>query len=158
MVVHAKTALITGITGQDGGHLAPLLHEKGYEVFGVIRGQSNLKKEQLLDEFPYVNLIEADLLDPSSIIRAVDQSDPDEFYNFGAVSQATVCNRFARSGWEALQPVCTALGKPLPPVEINQRRAIDLSVISGSAERPICEIGWHAGLSSALPSMMSSKG
>lgn len=69
-------------------------------------------KEQLLDEFPYVNLIEADLLDPSSIIRAVDQSDPDEFYNFGAVSQATVCNRFARSGWEALQPVCTALGKP----------------------------------------------
>jgi GDPmannose 4,6-dehydratase len=86
LIAHTKTALITGITGQDGGHLAPLLHEKGYEVYGIIRGQSNLKKEQLLDEFPYVNLIEADLLDPSSIIRAVDQSDPDEFYNLGAIS------------------------------------------------------------------------
>lgn len=81
-----KTALVTGITGQDGGHLAPLLHEKGYTVYGIIRGQSNLKKERLLEEFPFVNLIEADLLDPSSIIRAVDQADPDEFYNLAAIS------------------------------------------------------------------------
>ncbi|PRC41377.1 GDP-mannose 4,6-dehydratase [Mycobacterium sp. ITM-2017-0098] len=81
-----KTALITGITGQDGGHLAPLLHEKGYKVYGVIRGQSNLKKERLLEEFPFVELIEADLLDPSSIIRAVDYSNPDEFYNLAAIS------------------------------------------------------------------------
>jgi GDPmannose 4,6-dehydratase len=81
-----KTALITGITGQDGGHLAQLLHDEEYEVFGVIRGQSNHKKERLLEEYPYVNLIEADLLDPSSILRAVDQSDPDEFYNLGAIS------------------------------------------------------------------------
>ncbi len=81
-----KTALVSGITGQDGGHLAPLLHDKGYEVYGIIRGQSNLKKEQLLDEFPFLKLIEADLLDPSSIIRAIDQADPDEFYNLGAIS------------------------------------------------------------------------
>lgn len=81
-----KTALVTGITGQDGGHLAPLLHEKGYEVYGIIRGQSNLKKEKLLEEFPFVRLIEADLLDPSSIIRAVDEADPDEFYNLAAIS------------------------------------------------------------------------
>ena len=81
-----KSALITGVTGQDGGHLAELLHEKDYEVFGIIRGQSNLKKERLLQEFPFLNLIEADLLDPSSIIRAVDQADPDEFYNLAAVS------------------------------------------------------------------------
>ncbi len=86
MTAGTRTALITGITGQDGGHLAPLLHDKGYEVFGIIRGQSNLKKERLLEEFPYVQLIEADLLDPSSIIRAVDQSDPDEFYNLAAIS------------------------------------------------------------------------
>lgn len=84
--MHTKTALITGITGQDGGHLAPLLHEMGYEVFGIIRGQSNLKKERLLEEFPFVKLIEADLLDPSSVLRAVDQSDPDEFYNLAAIS------------------------------------------------------------------------
>ncbi|WP_199253946.1 GDP-mannose 4,6-dehydratase [Mycolicibacterium mengxianglii] len=81
-----KTALITGITGQDGGHLAALLHDKDYEIYGIIRGQSNLKKERLLEEFPYVKLIEADLLDPSSILRAVDQSDPDEFYNLAAIS------------------------------------------------------------------------
>jgi len=86
VTARTRTALITGITGQDGGHLAPLLHDKGYEVFGIIRGQSNLKKERLLEEFPYVQLIEADLLDPSSIIRAVDQSDPDEFYNLAAIS------------------------------------------------------------------------
>lgn len=86
MTAGTRTALITGITGQDGGHLAPLLHDKGYEVYGIIRGQSNLKKERLLEEFPYVQLIEADLLDPSSIIRAVDQSDPDEFYNLAAIS------------------------------------------------------------------------
>lgn len=78
--------MITGITGQDGGHLAALLHEKGYDVHGVIRGQSNTKKNRLLEEFPFVNLIEADLLDPSSIIRAVDQADPDELYNLAAVS------------------------------------------------------------------------
>lgn len=81
-----KRALITGITGQDGGHLADLLHGKGYEVYGIIRGQSNLKKETLLTEFPFLTLIEADLLDPSSIVRAVEQSDPDEFYNLGAIS------------------------------------------------------------------------
>lgn len=86
MKAKRKTALITGITGQDGGHLAPLLHSKDYEVYGVIRGQSNLKKERVLNEFPFVNLIEADLLDPSSIIRAVDQADPDEFYNLAAIS------------------------------------------------------------------------
>lgn len=86
MTTQTRTALITGITGQDGGHLAPLLHGKGYDVYGIIRGQSNLKKERLLEEFPFVKLIEADLLDPSSIIRAVDQADPDEFYNLAAIS------------------------------------------------------------------------
>lgn len=83
---NSKSALVTGITGQDGGHLAALLHEKGYQVHGIIRGQSNTKKNSLLDEYPYVNLIEADLLDPSSIIRAVDEADPDEFYNLAAIS------------------------------------------------------------------------
>lgn len=86
MTKSVKRALITGITGQDGGHLAPFLHHKGYDVYGIIRGQSNLKKERLLEEFPFVTLIEADLLDPSSIIRAVEESDPDEFYNLAAIS------------------------------------------------------------------------
>ena len=81
-----RRALITGITGQDGGHLAELLHGKGYEVFGLIRGQRNARKEMFAYEFPYVRLIEADLTDPTSLIQAVDQSRPHEIYNLGAIS------------------------------------------------------------------------
>lgn len=82
----AKTALITGITGQDGYHLAELLNEKGYEVYGVIRGQQNPKRAKVEQEQPYVKLIEADLTDQASLIRAVEVSKPDEVYNLGAIS------------------------------------------------------------------------
>jgi len=81
-----KRALITGITGQDGGHLAKLLHEKGYEVFGIIRGQHNPKREAVVSEFPYVTLLEADLMDASSLVRAMQASKPDEVYNLAAIS------------------------------------------------------------------------
>jgi GDPmannose 4,6-dehydratase len=81
-----KRALITGITGQDGGHLAELLHEKGYEIYGIIRGQHNPKREITEAEFPYVTLIEADLMDPSSLVRAMQISQPDEVYNLAAIS------------------------------------------------------------------------
>lgn len=82
----AKRALITGITGQDGYHLAELLHAKGYEVFGIIRGQHNAKRERVEREQPYVHLIEADLADQSSLIRAMETAKPDEVYNLGAIS------------------------------------------------------------------------
>ncbi|MEO8911684.1 MAG: GDP-mannose 4,6-dehydratase [Candidatus Saccharimonas sp.] len=81
-----KRALITGITGQDGGHLAQLLHSKGYKVFGIIRGQHNPRLRQTEEEMPYVTLIEADLLDQSSIVRALVLSKPDEVYNLAAIS------------------------------------------------------------------------
>lgn len=81
-----RRALVTGITGQDGGHLAELLHAKGYEVFGLIRGQNNPRKEATVAEFPYVTLIEGDLIDPTSLVRAVEVSDADEVYNLAAVS------------------------------------------------------------------------
>ena len=81
-----KRALITGITGQDGGHLAKLLHEKGYEVFGIIRGQHNPKLNMVKSEFPYVKLIEADLTDQSSLMRAMQIAKPDEVYNLAAIS------------------------------------------------------------------------
>ena len=81
-----KRALITGITGQDGGHLAELLHGKGYEIYGIIRGQHNPKREAVEAEFPYVHLIEADLLDPSSLVRAMQIAKPHEVYNLGAIS------------------------------------------------------------------------
>jgi GDPmannose 4,6-dehydratase len=82
----AKSALITGITGQDGYHLAELLHEKGYEVYGIVRGQQNPKRVRVEREQPYVKLIEADLTDQSSLIRAIRTAKPDEIYNLGAIS------------------------------------------------------------------------
>ncbi len=81
-----RTALVTGITGQDGGHLAQLLHEEGYEVFGVIRGQNNPRRESVVREFPYVKLMEGDLTDPTSMVRAVEAAQPDELYNLAAIS------------------------------------------------------------------------
>ena len=81
-----RKALLTGITGQDGGHLAELLHEEGYEVFGLIRGQNNPRRETISRELPYVRLIEGDLTDPTSIVRAVESSQPDELYNLAAIS------------------------------------------------------------------------
>ena len=49
-------AFITGITGQDGQHMAEFLHGKGYEIFGMVKGQNNPKGDMLRDEFPYVNI------------------------------------------------------------------------------------------------------
>lgn len=82
----AKSALLTGITGQDGYHLANLLNEKGYAVYGIVRGQHNPKRERLVREQPFVKIIEADLLDQGSLIRAMQISKPDEVYNLGAIS------------------------------------------------------------------------
>lgn len=82
----AKTALITGITGQDGYHLAKLLHDKSYDVYGVVRGQHNPKRERLEQEQPYVNIVQADLLDPGSLVRAIETAQPDEIYNLAAIS------------------------------------------------------------------------
>ncbi len=82
----SKSALITGIAGQDGFYLAELLNKKGYKVFGVMRGQSNPKTEEIKKSLPYVNIIEADLTDQSSLSRAIEVATPDEVYNLAAVS------------------------------------------------------------------------
>jgi GDPmannose 4,6-dehydratase len=86
MPENKRRALVTGVTGQDGGHLAEFLNGKGYEVYGLIRGQRNARKEAFEAEFPYVHLIEADLTDQTSLIQAVLTSAPDEIYNLGAIS------------------------------------------------------------------------
>ncbi len=85
----AKKAFITGVAGQDGGHLAKLLNDKGYEVFGVMRGQteaSHPRYQALKNEMPFVNLILADLLDLSALTRALQDIKPDEVYNLAAIS------------------------------------------------------------------------
>ena len=79
-------AFITGITGQDGQHLAEFLHSKDYEVFGMVKGQNNPKFTSMRDEFPYVEPVPGDLADLPSIMKALDQAQPDEVYNLGAIS------------------------------------------------------------------------
>jgi GDPmannose 4,6-dehydratase len=79
-------ALITGITGQDGRFLAELLHSKGYQVFGLMKGQNNPKTALIEQELPYVNLVQGDLCDLTSLIKAVEKVQPDEVYNLGAIS------------------------------------------------------------------------
>ncbi len=87
------TALITGITGQDGLYLAELLLSKGYEVHGIIRGQNNPKRGLVRRTVPDVHLHTGDLTDLSSLIRAMSIANPDEVYNLGAVS-------FVAYSWE----------------------------------------------------------
>jgi GDPmannose 4,6-dehydratase len=79
-------AFITGITGQDGRHLAEFLHAKGYEVFGMVKGQNNPKMTEMRDEFPYVQPVPGDLTDLPSLVKALDQAQPDEVYNLAAIS------------------------------------------------------------------------
>jgi GDPmannose 4,6-dehydratase len=79
-------AFITGITGQDGQHLAEFLHSKGYQVFGMIKGQNNPRALQIHDEFPYVELVPGDLADLTSLVNALEYVQPDEVYNLGAIS------------------------------------------------------------------------
>ena len=81
-----KRALITGITGQDGRFLAELLHDKGYQVFGLLKGQANPKADMIRHEHPYVELVEGDLTDLSSLVRVIQVASPDEVYNLGAIS------------------------------------------------------------------------
>lgn len=86
-------ALITGVTGQDGLYLSELLLSKGYEVFGLVRGQSNPKLDLLAAELPAVHVLTGDLTDLSSLMRALETAQPDEVYNLGAIS-------FVAYSWE----------------------------------------------------------
>lgn len=81
-----KTALITGITGQDGRHLTELLIEKGYEVHGLINGQRNNQIEDFNKYYPTVVTSRGDLSDFSSLVEVVSKVQPDEIYNLGAIS------------------------------------------------------------------------
>ena len=81
-----KRALITGITGQDGFHLTELLQSKGYKIFGLLNGQRNSRVLEFSNKFPDVKMLEGDLTDFSSLMRAIDVSKPNELYNLGAIS------------------------------------------------------------------------
>ncbi|MEV5830596.1 GDP-mannose 4,6-dehydratase [Spirillospora sp. NPDC052242] len=81
-----RRALITGITGQDGSYLAEHLLAQGYEVWGLVRGQANPHVSRLRKHIGDVRITTGDLLDQGSLISAVEQVQPDEVYNLGAIS------------------------------------------------------------------------
>ena len=122
----AKTAFITGVAGQDGGHLAKLLHEKGYTVYGMLRGQleaSHPRYSELKAEMPYVNVVMADLTDLSALTRAMQEIKPDEVYNLAAISHV---------GYSFRDPILTAdvTGKGV----LNMLEAIRLAGLEKTAK------------------------
>src|ERR1044071_7705803 len=92
------TALITGITGQDGSYLAEFLLEKGYRVVGIVRRSSTTPYERIAHLVDRVELVSADLLDQTSLTDVVGEYAPDEVYNLAAQS-------FVQTSW--MQPVLT---------------------------------------------------
>ena len=92
-------ALITGITGQDGSYLADLLLAKNYEVWGMVRRSSTETFDRIQHIRDKVKIRQADLLDQLSLIRLMEEVQPEEVYNFAAQS-------FVPTSWE--QPVLTA--------------------------------------------------
>ncbi len=94
-----KTAIITGVTGQDGSYLAELLLEKGYRVVGMVRRSSTENFERIDHLHGRIELIQADLLDQLSLIELMEEVKPQEVYNLAAQS-------FVPTSWQ--QPVLTA--------------------------------------------------
>jgi len=92
------TALITGVTGQDGSYLAELLLAKGYRVVGVVRRSSTTPYERIAHLVDRLELVSADLLDQTSLTDVVAEHNPDEIYNLAAQS-------FVQTSWS--QPVLT---------------------------------------------------
>jgi len=99
-----SSALITGITGQDGLYLAELLLAKGYDVYGLVRGQNNPKYEMVRETVPGVKLLTGDLTDMSSLMRAFESAQPAEVYNLGAIS-------FVAYSWENAHITSDVTGK-----------------------------------------------
>ena len=98
MAKNKKSALITGITGQDGSYLAELLLAKGYRVFGLERRSSQEKKKNIQHIVGQIDLISGDLLDGASLVHALGEAAPDEVYNLASQS-------FVGESWK--QPVYT---------------------------------------------------
>jgi len=85
-----KTALITGITGQDGSYLSELLLSKGYEVHGIVRRSSLINTDRINHIYDSIKLHYGDLTDSTNLVRVIQQVQPDEIYNLGAQSHVKV--------------------------------------------------------------------
>lgn len=141
-----KTALITGVTGQDGAYLAKLLLGKGYEVYGTYRRLStpNFWRLQYLDVFDRVALVPTELSDMSSIMEAIQIASPDEIYNLAAQS-------FVEASFE--QPISTgdvsglavtrfleAVRQLKPDVKLYQASTSEMFGMVGKGGRPLSEM------------------
>lgn len=96
--MNKKTALITGVTGQDGSYLAEFLLKKGYKVYGLVRRSSTETNMRICHLEGKINLVQGDLLDQHSLDEAIRETKPDEVYNLAAQS-------FVPTSWN--QPVLT---------------------------------------------------
>jgi GDPmannose 4,6-dehydratase len=136
-----KSAIVTGITGQDGAYLSQLLLEKGYKVYGLLARRASITTWRLaeLGVLDKITLIEGDLTDVTSIIRALHEAKPDEFYNLGAQS-------FVATSWR--QPQLTAQSTGLGALncleairlvnpEIKFYQASTSEMFGGMSEYPI---------------------
>ena len=114
-----RTAIVTGITGQDGSYLAEILLEKGYRVYGMMRRSSTVTFERIEHIADRIELVQADLLDQLSLINLIRTIRPDEIYNLAAQS-------FVPTSFE--QPVLTgeftALGvtRLLEAIKLTDRK------------------------------------
>ena len=123
-------ALITGVTGQDGSYLAEFLLDKGYEVYGAARRTSTpilWRIEHILDR---IELVSADLSDLGSLIRLIEEIQPDEVYNLAAQS-------FVSTSWN--QPLLTAETTGIGVLKMLEARQAD--IIMGSRLRGTIESG-----------------
>jgi GDPmannose 4,6-dehydratase len=119
-----KRALITGVTGQDGSYLAELLLSIGYEVFGITRRSSSENVERINHLLGSVTLLQGDLLDQTSLVRALEDARPDEVYNLAAQS-------FVPTSWN--QPVLTAEFTALGVTRLLEA----VRIVGGSQNNPI---------------------
>ena len=94
-----KVALVTGVTGQDGSYLAELLLEKGYQVYGMVRIKSDEVFERIEHLLDKIEVVQADLLDQSSLMSVIQKTKPNEIYNLAAQS-------FVPSSWD--EPILTS--------------------------------------------------
>lgn len=122
-----KKCLITGVNGQDGSYMAELLIEKDYEVYGLVRRQSNESFDNIAHILDKITLIHGDLTDQSSLIEALEISKPDEVYNFAAQSHV-------HESWK--QPILTAeidaIG-PLKLLEAVRKMNPEIKIIQASS-------------------------
>ena len=130
-----KRALITGITGMDGSHLADLLLSKGYDVFGLERRTSTKNTtniEHILDD---INIVPGDLTDQNSILRAIKESEPHEIYNIGAQS-------FVAESWNTPESTSNTTGLGvLRMLEAIRESGIDIRFYQASSSEMFGKMG-----------------